>query len=99
MTPPDQRPRVRVVTVNYDGGPLTLECIEHLRATDGRASASSSCSSTTRRTTVSPRSSGTAGPTSTSSRARVNLGFAGGTNLGIGALDDVDYVALVNNDV
>ena len=28
----------------------------------------------------------------------VNLGFAGGCNLGIGDLDGVDYVALVNND-
>ena len=28
----------------------------------------------------------------------VNRGFAGGSNLGIGDLEGVDYVALVNND-
>lgn len=32
-------------------------------------------------------------------RSVTNLGFAGGANLGLHDLDDVDYVALVNNDV
>jgi GT2 family glycosyltransferase len=90
---------VRVVTVNYDGGPLTIRCIERLRATawaDDRleivlvdnASHDGVADEVERRwSDVRVVRSG------------VNRGFAGGTNLGIGDLADVDYVALVNNDV
>ncbi len=98
---PPQRvlPRVGVVTVNYDGGPLTLRCIEQLRATDwpqdrlevvlvDNASRDGVADEVARRW----------------SDVRVvrsdeNLGFAGGTNLGIRALGPIDHVALVNNDV
>ncbi len=99
MTPPDVRPRVRVVTVNYNGGPLTLECIEHLRATRWPRD---------RFEIVLVDNASHDGVTEIVRRqwpevhvveSAENLGFAGGTNLGIGALDDVDYIALVNNDV
>jgi GT2 family glycosyltransferase len=99
MTSPDERPRVRVVTVNYDGGPLTLECIEHLRATEwprerielvlvDNASSDGVVEEIRRRW-----------PDVRVVESAVNRGFAGGTNLGIGDVADVDYVAFVNNDV
>jgi hypothetical protein len=88
-----------VVTVNYDGGALTLRSIEHLRATAwpkdrldvvlvDNASSDGVADEVERRW-----------PDVRVVRSDVNRGFAGGTNLGIGDLDDVDYVALVNNDV
>ncbi|HEY8215728.1 MAG TPA: glycosyltransferase family 2 protein [Acidimicrobiia bacterium] len=99
MTALEQRPRVRVVTVNYEGGALTLDCIEHLRATDwpddrleivlvDNASHDGVVDEVRRRW-----------PDVHVVESSVNRGFAGGTNLGIGVLDDVDYVALVNNDL
>jgi len=99
MTPPDQRPRVRVVTVNYNGGPLTLECIEHLRATrwpSGRLELVLVDNASHDGVTQIVRRQW---PDVRIVESAVNLGFAGGTNLGVGVLDDVDYVALVNNDV
>jgi len=99
MTPPDDRPRVRVVTVNYEGGPLTLDCVERIRSTRWPAdrlevvlvdnASHDGVAEIVRRRWPDVRVVESA----------VNLGFAGGTNLGIGALDGTDYVALVNNDV
>lgn len=90
--------RVRVVVVDHDGRDLTLRCIEHLVATDHPEDAleivlvdNASLDPVVKRvqrdfprvrTIESPR----------------NLGFAGGCNLGMGDLDGVDHVALVNND-
>jgi GT2 family glycosyltransferase len=99
MTLPEQRPRVRVVTVNYGGGSLTLDCIEQLRATDwprdrlelvlvDNASHDGVVGEVKQRW-----------PDVHVVESTFNRGFAGGTNLGIGALDGIDYVALVNNDV
>jgi GT2 family glycosyltransferase len=91
--------RVRAVVLNYNGGDLTLECLRRLRKTDWPAE---------RFTVVlvdNASSDGVVGTTReempdvtiiTSDR---NLGFAGGCNLALRDLDDVDYVALVNSDV
>jgi len=99
MTSPDSRPRVRVVIVNYDGGPLTLSCLEHVRATHWPRD----------RLDVVLVDNGSRDGVAQTVRGRwpdvrvivseTNRGYAGGTNLGIGALEDVDYVAVLNNDV
>ena len=91
-------PRVRVVVVDYNGGDLTLECLEHLVATQHPADALD----------IVLVDNGSEPPVTTRVRrdlptvrvisSPVNLGFAGGCNLGLGNLDEVDFVALVNND-
>jgi GT2 family glycosyltransferase len=93
------RSRVRAVVLNYNGGDLTLECLRRLRTTDWPAerfdvvlvdnASSDDVVSTTRAEMPDVE-------IITSDR---NLGFAGGCNLALRDLDDVDYVALVNNDV
>jgi GT2 family glycosyltransferase len=99
MTARDVRPRVRVVTLNHNGGPLTLECIESLRATEWPAE---------RLQLVMTDNASRDGIADVVRRrwpevevveSDRNLGFAGGSNLGMGDLDGCDYVALVNNDV
>ena len=91
--------RVRAVVLNYNGGDLTLECLRRLRATEWPAgrfqvvlvdnASSDSVVDTTRDQWPDVR-------IITSDR---NLGFAGGCNLALRDLDDVDAVALVNSDV
>jgi GT2 family glycosyltransferase len=91
--------RVRAVVVNYNGGELTLECLRRLRKTDwpdDRFSvvlvdnaSSDGVVATTRDQMPDVR-------IITSDR---NRGFAGGCNLALRDLDDVDSVALVNSDV
>ena len=91
-------PRIRVVVVDYDGGDRTVDCLEHLVATQHPADAldivlvdnGSDAPVTTRVRRDLPTVRMIASP--------VNLGFAGGCNLGLGNLEDVDFVALVNND-
>jgi GT2 family glycosyltransferase len=87
------------VIVNYDGGPLTLTCLEHVRATEWPSD---------RLDIVLVDNASRDGVVDTVRRrwpdvrvivSDTNLGFAGGTNLGIGTLDGVDHVAIVNNDV
>jgi GT2 family glycosyltransferase len=91
-------PRVRAVVVDHNGGDVTVECLEHLVASAHPADGlevvlvdNGSQHSVVKqvraelpsvRVIVSPE----------------NLGFAGGCNLGMGNLDGVDHVALVNND-
>ena len=85
--------RVRVVVIDHDGGPLTERCIESVRATawDGELDIV-----LVDNASVTPVS--TTWPNVRYLRCDRNLGFAGGANAGIGSLDDVDAVALVNND-
>src|SRR5437764_911760 len=91
-------PLVGVVVVNYDGGPLTVRCLESLQAlewprdrlrvvlVDNASSDGVAADVRRRMPAVSVLSAGT------------NLGFAAGCNLGIGELAGCDYVALLNND-
>jgi GT2 family glycosyltransferase len=95
-----QVPRVRVVVLNYDGGDMTLRCLDGLRRLDWPAD----------RIEVRLVDNGSIDGIVDRVRAdypevRVeeplaNLGFAGGCNLGIGdpSSGDYDYVALLNND-
>jgi GT2 family glycosyltransferase len=92
-------PRVRVVVLDYNGGELTLNCLRCLLATDWPPE----------RLDVVLVDNGSSAPVTDHVRAELpgvrllrsdtNRGYAGGMNLGLGQLQDTDYVALVNNDV
>ena len=91
--------RVRAVVLNYNGGDLTLECLRRLRATEWPAGGfqvvlvdNASSDGVVDRT----RDQWPDVRIITSDR---NRGFAGGCNLALHDLDDVDAVALVNSDV
>jgi hypothetical protein len=87
-----------VVVLNYNGGDLTLRCLEHLSKVDWPED---------RREYVVVDNGSTDGslercrerfPDLTYIEAGKNLGFAGGNNLGLADLEDVDHVVLLNND-
>jgi GT2 family glycosyltransferase len=91
--------RVRAVVLNYNGGDLTLACLRRLRATEWPAS---------RFQVVLVDNASSDGVVDTARaewpdlriiESDRNLGFAGGCNLALRDLDDVDAVALVNSDV
>jgi GT2 family glycosyltransferase len=94
-----EAPRVRAVVVNYNGGDLTLKCLERLRLTEWPAdrfeivlvdnASSDSVVAKVRNSWPDVR-------LITSDR---NLGFAGGCNLALRDLGAVDYVGLVNSDM
>ena len=86
------------MVVNYNGGPLTARCLRSVLASDWPPS---------RLTVVLVDNASDDGvvarvraelPAVTVVTKGVNLGFAGGCNLGIRAAGAVDYVALLNND-
>ncbi len=89
-------PRVGVVVLDHDGSDLTLRCLQSIGSTDWPAEALS----------VVVVDNGPTGaladrlelPGITVVDAGHNRGFAGGCNLGIEALGQVDHVALLNND-
>jgi GT2 family glycosyltransferase len=93
-------PRVRVVVLNYDGGDMTLRCLDALRRLDYP---------TDRLEVVMVDNGSIDGivdrvrgdyPEVVVREPLANLGFAGGCNVGIGdpSAGDYDYVALLNND-
>jgi GT2 family glycosyltransferase len=91
-------PRVRVVVLNYDGGDMTLRCLDALRDVDWPDDALEIVM-------VDNASIDGIAPQVRRTRPWVelvehthNAGFAGGCNLGLTNLDHVDYVALLNND-
>jgi len=91
-------PRVRVVVLNYDGGEMTVRCLRALRETDWPADALEIM-------LVDNASIDGLAPRIRREMPWVrlvehthNVGFAGGCNLGLRDLGDVDYVALLNND-
>jgi GT2 family glycosyltransferase len=91
-------PRVRVVVLNYDGGDMTLRCIDALCDLDWPQDALEVV-------LVDNASIDGLAPRIRAERPWVrliehthNVGFAGGCNLGLHDLDDVDHVALLNND-
>jgi GT2 family glycosyltransferase len=95
---PDSAPVVRVVVLNFDGGALTLACLDSLLETDYPAD----------RLEIVLVDNGSLDDVVERvrhdyPRVRViepfaNLGFAGGCNAGIRASGTFDYVALINND-
>lgn len=93
-------PRVRVVVLNYDGGDMTMRCLESLRALDYPKD---------RLELVMVDNASIDGivdrvkaecPDVRVVESFANRGFGGGCNLGIGdpAAGEYDYVALINND-
>jgi GT2 family glycosyltransferase len=92
--------RVRVVVLNYDGGEMTLGCLDALRRLDYPHD----------HLEVALVDNGSVDgivdrvrdeyPEVVVREPLANLGFAGGCNLGIGdpSADEYEYVALVNND-
>lgn len=89
---------VRVVLINFDGGDVTLRCIDALRATEYPRE---------RLQIVVVDNASVDGlvwvlreqyPDVTLIESDVNEGFARGCNLALRDLDGIDYVALVNND-
>ncbi len=91
-------PRVGVVVVDYDGGELTLGCLRSLARTEwpeGHLDVVLVDNASPAPVTDRVRAELPAVRIVESSR---NLGFAGGVDLGLDALRDVDHVALVNND-
>lgn len=91
-------PHVRVVVLNYDGGEMTLRCLTALREVDWPEDALEVV-------LVDNASIDGIAPRIRAEMPWVhliehthNVGFAGGCNLGLRDIDDVDYVALLNND-
>ena len=91
-------PFVRVVVINFDGGQMTIDCLESLLATDYPADRleivmvdNGSLDDVVERVAVELPSVRVIEPLA-------NTGFAGGCNLGIRAPGEFDLVALVNND-
>ena len=96
MTEPE---RVRAVVLNYNGGDLTVECVRRLRATEwpnGRFEVVLVDNASSDGVVDRARAEWPDIRIITSDR---NLGFAGGCNLALRDLDEVDAVALVNSDV
>jgi len=92
------RRRVRVVVVNFNGGDITLTCLHSVLATDWPDgdlevvlvdNASTDGVAAAVKTTL---------PAVTVIESGSNRGFAGGCNLAMHDLSEVDYVALLNND-
>jgi hypothetical protein len=90
--------RIRVVVVDHDGGPLTVRCLasvfEHRPpGVDLDVVLVDNASRHPVTAEVESR-----WPQVRVVRSDVNLGFAGGADLGIGDVAEVDHVALLNND-
>lgn len=90
---------MRLVTLNYNGGDLTIDCVARLRATQWprdrlRVVLIDNASTDGVADTVAAQ-----WPDVEVIRSATNLGFAGGMNLGLASLEQVEHVALVNNDV
>ncbi len=90
--------QVRVVVLNYEGGETTLECLRSVLATDWPSEQldvvlvdNASHDGIAARVRVEL-------PSVRVVESPVNVGFAGGCNLGLSDLDAVDHVALLNND-
>src|SRR5262245_33705255 len=91
-------PRVRVVMVNFNGGPTTMRALEHLTDVDWPRD----------RLDVVLVDNGSSDGVVPEVRARFpwirtlssarNVGFARGCNIGMHDLDGVDHVALLNPD-
>ncbi len=89
---------VRVVVVNYNGGGTTLACLESLLASDWPVDDLDVVMVDNASTDGVVAAVKAGMPRVTVIEAGSNRGFAGGCNLAMHDLSEVDYVALVNND-
>lgn len=93
-----EHPRVRVVVLNFDGGQMTLDCLDSLLATEWPAE----------RLEIVVVDNGSLDNLADRIRAEYrqvrlvelleNRGFAGGCNTGMALAGGYDMVALINND-
>lgn len=90
-------PRVRAVVLNYNGGELVARCIDALLRTDWPADALEVVLVDNDSTDGSEAAVAERFPQVRVIRSGGNLGFPA-NNLAMTDLDDVDFVALVNND-
>jgi GT2 family glycosyltransferase len=97
---PTPVPVVRVVVINFDGGQMTLDCLDSVLASDWPAAGldvilvdNGSLDDIAEVVRHDPTYAAV-----TVLEPLANLGFAGGCNLGIAHPGEYDYVALVNND-
>ncbi|MDP9075668.1 MAG: glycosyltransferase family 2 protein, partial [Actinomycetota bacterium] len=103
MGQPGPRPdpaiaRVRVVVVNFNRGRLTLDCLESLKQLEWPADRLDVVVVDNASSDGSAEAIRQAHPWARVITSAENLGFAGGNNLALRDLSDLDYVALVNND-
>lgn len=91
-------PKVRVAVLNYNGGDFTLQCLEHLRQLDWPKDRLEVMVVDNASTDGSPGKIRELFGEVKVVDAGSNRGFAGGNNLALKDLDEVDYVALLNND-
>jgi GT2 family glycosyltransferase len=84
--------------VNHDGGDLTLRCLRSVAATDWPVRALEVVLVDNASRDGVAAAVGRELPAVTVLESSHNLGFAGGCNLGLRHLVDVDHVALLNND-
>lgn len=92
-----RRPKVRLVVLNFNGGDLTLRCLEHLRRLDWPADALEVVVVDNASSDASPERIAAEHPWVELRRNDRNVGFPG-NNTALVDLHGVDYVGLVNND-
>ncbi len=100
MSTPSRTPLVRVVVINFDGGQLTIDCLDSLLASDWPADRleivlvdNGSLDDVLDRLAADDRYASIR-----ILEPLANLGFSGGCNLGMALAGDHEYVALINND-
>jgi GT2 family glycosyltransferase len=94
---PSSSRRVRLVVLNYNGGELTLRCLEHLRRLDWPAEALEVVVVDNASTDGSPEEIERRFPWVELRRNDHNGGFPA-NNLALRDLDGLDHVGLINND-
>lgn len=92
------RARVGVGILNYNGARLTISCLDHLKKLDWPAEQLEIVVVDNGSTDDSVAALRTAHPEVRLIESTKNRGFAGGCNLAIQSMEDVDHVALLNND-
>jgi GT2 family glycosyltransferase len=92
------KPRVGVGILNYNRPAMTIDCLDHLVKVDWPAARLQIVVVDNASTDDSVARIKLAHPDVSVVHSSRNRGFAGGSNLAIKSMPDVDYVALLNND-
>lgn len=92
------KPRVGIGILNYNGADLTIKCLDHLRKLEWPGDRLEVVVVDNGSTDDSRSRIRRAHPEAKLVASQVNRGFAGGCNLAIRSMEQVDYVALLNND-
>lgn len=92
------KPRVGIAILNYNGAGLTIKCLDHLQRLDWPADRLDVVVVDNASKDNSVMRIRLAYPDVNLVISAYNRGFAGGSNLAIKSMENVDYVALLNND-